>query len=92
MRIDISQTSDNSVELEKSSKSQQPTATPDSSSIVDRASLQSDTTTVSALVQKAMAVPDVRQERVDQLRQQIQSGTYQHDPASTATAMRENGI
>jgi negative regulator of flagellin synthesis FlgM len=53
----------------------------------DRTTLTSDTTSVSSLVSTALSSPEVRQGRVDTLRQAISSGEYQVDPASIASAM-----
>jgi flagellar biosynthesis anti-sigma factor FlgM len=93
MQINLNQVSSNEIELDKSSKgkaSQQPSSA--TANVVDRASLKNDSTTVSSLQQQALAVPDVRQDKVDALKQQIQSGQYNDDPAETAKAMRENGL
>jgi flagellar biosynthesis anti-sigma factor FlgM len=93
MQINLNQVSSNQIELEKSSTgkaSQKPSSATDN--VVDRASLKNDSATVNSLQQKALAVPDVRQDKVDALKQQIQSGQYRSDPGETAKAMRENGL
>ena len=94
MQININQTSSNQIDLESSStsKASQPTSSSASANVVDRASLTNDSATISALQQQALAVPDVRQDKVDSLKQQIQSGQYNFSPADTAKAMRENGL
>lgn len=38
-------------------------------------------------IAQTMSLPEVRQERVSQLQQQISSGTYQVDPQAVADAM-----
>jgi negative regulator of flagellin synthesis FlgM len=53
----------------------------------DRATLSSDTTSVSSLVSTALSSPEVRQGMVDSLRQVISNGQYQVDPTSIAAAM-----
>jgi flagellar biosynthesis anti-sigma factor FlgM len=53
----------------------------------DRATLTSDTTSLASLVSTALSSPEVRQGRVDNLRQAISNGEYQVDPASVAAAM-----
>jgi negative regulator of flagellin synthesis FlgM len=53
----------------------------------DRTTLSSDTTSVSSLVSTALNSPEVRQGKVDSLRQAISNGQYQVDPASVASAM-----
>ena len=92
MQINVNQVSSNEVELQKSSNSKS-SQTPSSTkpNVEDRASLKNDSSTVSSLQHQALAVPDVRQDKVDALKQQIQSGQYNADPAKTAKAMTENG-
>jgi negative regulator of flagellin synthesis FlgM len=93
MQININQVSSNQIELDKNSNakaSQQTTAA--TVNVEDRASLTNDSAAVTSLQQKALAVPDVRQDKVDALKQQIQSGQYKLDPDETAKAMRENGL
>lgn len=53
----------------------------------DRTSLTSGATAVASLVGAALSSPEVRQGKVDSLRQAISSGQYQIDPASIAAAM-----
>jgi negative regulator of flagellin synthesis FlgM len=46
-----------------------------------------------ARVQKAVeAAPEVRQERVDELRQQIEDGTYNPDPREVAKSIMKRGL
>ncbi len=53
----------------------------------DRTTLTSDTTSLASLVSTALSSPEVRQGRVDNLRQAISNGEYQVDPSSVAAAM-----
>jgi flagellar biosynthesis anti-sigma factor FlgM len=53
----------------------------------DRTTLTSDTTSLASLVSTALSSPEVRQGRVDNLRQAISNGEYQIDPSSVAAAM-----
>jgi negative regulator of flagellin synthesis FlgM len=53
----------------------------------DRTTLTSDTASLASLVSTALSSPEVRQGRVDNLRQAISNGEYQVDPASVAAAM-----
>jgi flagellar biosynthesis anti-sigma factor FlgM len=57
----------------------------------DADSFSSDTVTLSALASRALQMPEVRQERVDSLRQSIASGQYEVDAHSIAGAMLGNG-
>lgn len=53
----------------------------------DRTSLSSGATEVASLVSTALSSPDVRQDKVDSLRQAISGGQYQVDSASIAASM-----
>jgi negative regulator of flagellin synthesis FlgM len=53
----------------------------------DRTTLTADTTSLASLVSTALSSPEVRQGRVDNLRQAISNGEYQIDPSSVAAAM-----
>jgi negative regulator of flagellin synthesis FlgM len=50
-----------------------------------------DTVSVSALAAKALQMPEVRQDKVDNLRQSVSSGEYQIDPSAIAAAMANEG-
>jgi negative regulator of flagellin synthesis FlgM len=65
----------------------QPSAGSQGVSETDRTTLSSDTASVSSLVSTALNSPEVRQGKVDSLRQAISNGAYQMDPASVAAAM-----
>ncbi len=52
-----------------------------------RTPLRSDGAMAKSLVSQALSLPDVRQERVQALRQAVSSGTYQVDPQKLATSM-----
>jgi len=92
MRIDINHVSSNEIELQKSSadKAAQKAAAAHAG-VQDTTSLSSDSAAVRALQQQALAAPDVRVDKVNSLKQQIQSGQYKLDPEKIAKAMRENG-
>jgi len=53
----------------------------------DTASLSFDRTSVGSLISQAMAAPDVRQEKIDALRQAISNGQYKLEPDKIADAM-----
>jgi flagellar biosynthesis anti-sigma factor FlgM len=59
------------------------TTTPD----VDRTTFQSGPSSVHSLVSKALASPEIRQDKVDSARQSISSGTYKFDAGKVADAM-----
>ncbi len=53
----------------------------------DRTTLAFDHANISSLVSQAVASPEVRQDKVDALRQAISSGQYKVDPGQVADAM-----
>ncbi|MBZ5653748.1 MAG: flagellar biosynthesis anti-sigma factor FlgM [Acidobacteriia bacterium] len=53
----------------------------------DKATLSLNASGVGALAQKALSVPEVRQDKVDALRQAIQRGEYTLDPGKIAQAL-----
>jgi flagellar biosynthesis anti-sigma factor FlgM len=55
--------------------------------IGDRTTLSSDIGTMKSLVSQAMQIPDVRQQKVDALRQHIDGGTYRIDTQTLASAL-----
>jgi flagellar biosynthesis anti-sigma factor FlgM len=89
MRIDLSNTAASQLASEVNSK---PTAAqiPAKSGGIngeDRATLTSDSTSVGSLVSTALSSPEVRQGKVDSLRQAINNGQYAIDPVSVAGSM-----
>ena len=58
----------------------------------DRATLSSDSTSVGSLVTTALNSPSVRQDKVDALRQAVNSGQYQIDPDKIAAAMIDEQV
>jgi len=50
-------------------------------------SFAEDTVSISALTAKALQMPEVRQDKVDSLRQSVSSGQYELDPTMIAAAM-----
>jgi negative regulator of flagellin synthesis FlgM len=53
----------------------------------DRTTLVSTRQSLSALVSTAMSSPEIRQDRVDSLKQAIGNGTYELDPEKIASSM-----
>lgn len=53
----------------------------------DRTTLAFDHANISALVNQAMSSPEVRQDKVDALRQAVSSGEYKVDAGKVADAM-----
>jgi flagellar biosynthesis anti-sigma factor FlgM len=53
----------------------------------DTASLSTNSATIADLSVKALASPEIRQQKVEALRNAIQSGEYQIDPGAIADSM-----
>jgi negative regulator of flagellin synthesis FlgM len=53
----------------------------------DRTTLHTDSQSVQSLTSQAMSSPEVRQDKVDALRQSVSSGTYQLDATKIAGAI-----
>jgi flagellar biosynthesis anti-sigma factor FlgM len=89
MRIDLSNATASQLTSELSSKpvTAQKTAQPSGVNGEDHATLTSDSTSVGSLVSTALNSPEVRQGKVDSLRQAISGGQYAVDPASIASSM-----
>jgi flagellar biosynthesis anti-sigma factor FlgM len=56
----------------------------------DRTTLHSDSTTVQALTSQALNSPEVRQGKVDALRQSVRTGEYKIDATKIAAAIVES--
>jgi flagellar biosynthesis anti-sigma factor FlgM len=57
----------------------------------DRTTLRTDSLSVQSLTSQALTTPAVRQDKVEALRQSINSGSYQVDPTKIADAIIGNG-
>lgn len=53
----------------------------------DKATLSLNASSVSELTQKALSAPEVRQDKVEALRQSIQRGEYKLEPGKIAQAL-----
>jgi flagellar biosynthesis anti-sigma factor FlgM len=56
----------------------------------DRTTLSSGSTSIQSLTGQAMSSPEVRQDKVDALRQSVNSGGYQVDASKIAGAIMDN--
>ena len=86
MRIDLNSISLNNIEREEKPKKAagKQSGTPN---IEDKATLSSDALSVSSLEAQVLATPEVRQDKVEALRQQVQNGQYKVDPDQIAKAI-----
>lgn len=78
---------DNIKSPQRSPSETAPSATAESSVAEDAATLSVDATRVNSLVAKALDAPQIRQDKVEALRQAVESGKYTVDPAQIAEAM-----
>ncbi len=53
----------------------------------DRATLSADSVSISSLAAKALKSPAMRQDKIDVLRQAVNSGQYQIEPSRIAAAI-----
>jgi flagellar biosynthesis anti-sigma factor FlgM len=86
MRIDLNNISFQGVEREDNTRkagAKPPTAR----SVEDKTSLSVDTLSVSSLEARAMSSPQIRQDKVDALRQSIQNGDYKVEADKVAHAI-----
>jgi negative regulator of flagellin synthesis FlgM len=88
MRIDLNQLSLGNIGREVNGKK---TAGKASGPAVpeDKASFSSDNLDLPSLEAQALALPEIRQDKVDALRQAIQNGNYKVEPDKIAQAMIE---
>ncbi len=76
MRIDLHNTAAGQISNQESGKVSNKPAQQGGAPIEDTTSLTTDTVSISSLATKALQSPEVRQDKVDALRQAIGSGTY----------------
>ena len=88
MRIDLNQTA-SQIANESNPKpvDAENVAASDLANSGDRTTLTSAQQSLNSLVSTAMSSPEVRQDRVDSLKQAISDGTYELDPEKIAASM-----
>jgi len=86
MRIDLNPISLNNVEREEKSKKAAGKHS-GAANIEDKATLSSDSLDTSALEAQVLASPEVRQDKVEALRQQVQNGQYKVDADAVAKSI-----
>ncbi len=88
MRIDLNGANLEGVVREDKTKkvSNKPSDAP---SLEDKTSLSQDTVSISSLEAHALSFPEVRQDKVNALRQAIRDGEYKVEPDQVAQAMIE---
>ncbi len=86
MRIDLTNIQFNGVEREDKTRKAgaKAASTP---SVEDKASLSVDTLSLSSLEAKALSAPEIRQDKVDALRQAVQNGDYKVEADKVARAI-----
>jgi flagellar biosynthesis anti-sigma factor FlgM len=94
MRIDLFNSTASQIASEQSSQQVNAPNTSKSSlsNEEDRATLTSDSTSVGSLVSTALSSPELRQDKIDSLRQAIGSGQYDLDPGKIAASMVDDHV
>jgi flagellar biosynthesis anti-sigma factor FlgM len=89
MRIDLFNSAASELSSEQASQKArvENAPNPDQSHGEDRATLSSDTASVGSLVSTAMNSPEVRQDKVDSLKQAVNNGQYDLNPAKIAASI-----
>lgn len=89
MRIDLTQATASQVASEPSPKqvNAENVAASALGASGDRTTLTSTQQSLSELVSTAMSSPEIRQDRVDSLKQAISNGSYELDPEKIAASM-----
>jgi len=91
MRIDLNRSAANEVAADQKTKQVASTGRPPvHHDTEDTTTFSSDSLAVTNLAAQAMQTPEIRQDKVDSLREAIHNGTYQVDPAAVADAMLKN--
>ena len=88
MRIDLNNISLNAVERDDKTRKASSKA-PSTPNVEDKASLSVDALSISSLEAKVLTAPEVRQDKVEALRQSIQNGDYKVEPEKIAQAILE---
>ena len=92
MRIDLNSILLNATERDDKTRnagSKAPSAT-SAPSVEDKTSLSVDTLSISSLEAQAMTTPQIRQDKVEALRQSVQNGDYKVEPDKIARAILEH--
>ena len=86
MRIDLNNISLPGLEREDKTRKAGSKA-PSAPNVEDKTSLSVDTLSISSLEARAMTVPQIRQDKVEALRQSIQNGEYRVEPRRSRRAI-----
>jgi len=87
MRIDFNSTAAGQIGNENSAQAAGKTAQQKQAHLEDTASLSTDSVSISSLADQAMKAPEIRQEKVDALRQSIADETYKVNAGQVADAI-----
>ncbi len=85
MRIELSLPQPSEISTNRASNS--PVSSQSASAASPADNFSGDTVSLSSLSAQALQMPDVRQNKIDSLRQQIASGQYSVDPQEIADAI-----
>jgi negative regulator of flagellin synthesis FlgM len=94
MRIDLFNSTATELSNEQTSQkiAAENAAKSDLSTTEDRATLTSDSASVSSLASTALSSPEVRQGLVDSLKQSVSSGQYELNPDKIAASMVDENV
>lgn len=85
MRIDLNNVAANQIANEPSPKQISGAKRgPDAGHVEDTATLSTDSVSIRSLAAQAMQTPEIRQDKVEALRQAISTGNYKIDPMQIA--------
>ncbi|MGO8794585.1 MAG: flagellar biosynthesis anti-sigma factor FlgM [Candidatus Sulfotelmatobacter sp.] len=92
MKIDVNSPTPDAIVTPQGNTNNAPSTTSASTNQVqsnteDKTTLAFDRANIASLVSQAMASPDVRQDKVEALRQAISNGQYKVEPDKVADAM-----
>jgi negative regulator of flagellin synthesis FlgM len=88
MRIDLNNLSLQGLERDDKARKAGSKA-PSTPNVEDKTSLSVDALSISSLEAKALATPEIRQDKVEALRQSIQNGDYRIEPDKIAQSILE---
>ena len=87
MRIDLNIAQLSGMERDDNTARKPGSKASSATSIEDTTSLSTDSVSLSSLETRVMAMPQLRQDKVDALRLAIQNGDYKMEPAKLAQAI-----
>jgi flagellar biosynthesis anti-sigma factor FlgM len=92
MKIDVNSLAANQLSVDRGPKQVSNSTLAGTQNLTeDRTTLQTGSLSVQSLTSQAMNTPEIRQDKVDALRQSVTSGEYQVSAKAIASAIIDNG-